>query len=69
MLHQSSMKAQWNGLRTSLVRNLFISPKIIDHEIRDQYARRCHYGLALDLCNNAILSKQSPMVATAFLPF
>ncbi|XDJ36447.1 MAG: hypothetical protein V3Q69_12085 [Burkholderia sp.] len=50
MLHKSSVRTQWNGLRTSLVRNPFISPEIIDHEIRDQYARRCHCVLALDLC-------------------
>ncbi|XDJ36407.1 MAG: hypothetical protein V3Q69_11675 [Burkholderia sp.] len=30
MLHKSSVKTQWNGLRTSLVRNPCISPEIID---------------------------------------
>ncbi|MEX3592536.1 MAG: hypothetical protein VB140_06220 [Burkholderia sp.] len=30
MLHKSSVRTQWNGLRTSLVRNPFISPEIID---------------------------------------
>ncbi|XDJ35895.1 MAG: hypothetical protein V3Q69_04495 [Burkholderia sp.] len=30
MLHKSSVRTQRNGLRTSLVRNPFISPEIID---------------------------------------
>ncbi|KAF1011391.1 MAG: hypothetical protein VB140_08155 [Burkholderia sp.] len=30
MLHKSSVRMQWNGFRTSLVRNPFISPEIID---------------------------------------
>ncbi|XDJ35710.1 MAG: hypothetical protein V3Q69_02470 [Burkholderia sp.] len=30
MLHKSSVRTQWNGLPTSLVRNPFISPEIID---------------------------------------
>ncbi|KAF1016619.1 MAG: hypothetical protein E5299_00459 [Burkholderia gladioli] len=30
LLHKSSVRTQWNGLRTSLVRNPFISPEIID---------------------------------------
>ncbi|XDJ36587.1 MAG: hypothetical protein V3Q69_14015 (plasmid) [Burkholderia sp.] len=30
MLHKSSVRTQWNGLRTSLVCNPFISPEIID---------------------------------------
>ncbi|MEX3591951.1 MAG: hypothetical protein VB140_01625 [Burkholderia sp.] len=30
MLHKSSVRTQWNGLRTSLVRNPFISLEIID---------------------------------------
>ncbi|MEX3592419.1 MAG: hypothetical protein VB140_05350 [Burkholderia sp.] len=29
-MHKSSAWTQWNGLRTSLVRNPFISPEIID---------------------------------------
>ncbi|MEX3592603.1 MAG: hypothetical protein VB140_06825 [Burkholderia sp.] len=27
MLHKSSMRTQWNGLRTSLVRNPFVPPE------------------------------------------
>ncbi|XDJ35188.1 MAG: hypothetical protein V3Q69_09940 [Burkholderia sp.] len=27
MLHKSSVRTQWNGLQTSLVRNPFVSPE------------------------------------------
>ncbi|MEX3592325.1 MAG: hypothetical protein VB140_04560, partial [Burkholderia sp.] len=30
LLHKSSVRKQWSGLRTSLVRNPFISPEVID---------------------------------------
>ncbi|MEX3592166.1 MAG: hypothetical protein VB140_03305 [Burkholderia sp.] len=40
------MKTQWNGLRTSLVRNPFVSPKIMH--------LRCHCILTLYLCNNTL---------------
>ncbi|KAF1018164.1 MAG: hypothetical protein VB140_03530 [Burkholderia sp.] len=29
LLHKSSVRTQWNGLRTTLVRNPFISPEIM----------------------------------------
>ncbi|MEX3592865.1 MAG: hypothetical protein VB140_09010 [Burkholderia sp.] len=29
MLHKSSGRMKWNGLQTSLVRNLFVSPEIM----------------------------------------
>ncbi|MEX3592487.1 MAG: hypothetical protein VB140_05860 [Burkholderia sp.] len=29
MLHKSSGRTKWNGLQTSLVRNPFVSPKIM----------------------------------------
>ncbi|XDJ35070.1 MAG: hypothetical protein V3Q69_06245 [Burkholderia sp.] len=29
MLHKSSVRMKWNGLQTSLVRNVFVSPEIM----------------------------------------
>ncbi|MEX3592118.1 MAG: hypothetical protein VB140_02940 [Burkholderia sp.] len=29
MFHKLSVRTQWNGLQTSLVRNPFVSPKIM----------------------------------------
>ncbi|MEX3592215.1 MAG: hypothetical protein VB140_03725 [Burkholderia sp.] len=71
------MRTQWNGLRTSLVRNLFISPEIIDPKFvinmpvdaiassRLIYATtpRKRQRISRDLCNNTFSRQPSPALA------